>query len=151
MCGENTFGFEYAKTSLEVIQVPVKPPEVLVVHEGKDRSVGCQATGNIQPRMKWSKSGGVLPAGRALILADGTLKLTNFEPEDAGEYVCTASVGKFGFTVGKMQLITRGKPIILSQSHTPLTHFSEVSISHLHKIKTTGIVSGFEVSSLQFS
>ena len=65
----------------------------------------------MQPKMKWSKSGADLPAGRALGLADGTLKLTNLELEDAGEYVCTAWLGEFEFTVGKMQLIVHGKPM----------------------------------------
>ena len=109
---KNTVGSERYKTKLEVIQVPVKPPEALLVYGGNDSFVRCQATGNIPPLMKWSKSGGDLPAGRALVLADGTLKLTNIQLEDVGEYVCTASVGKFGFTVGKMQLIMGGKSIL---------------------------------------
>ena len=119
----NTVGSERSKTKLEVIQVPVKPPEVLIVVSGnytsascqEETSVGCQATGDIQPQMKWSKSGGVLPA-RAQTLADGTLKLTKLQMEDAGEYVCIASVGKFEFTVGKMNLTVGGKADILSES-----------------------------------
>ena len=115
---KNTVGSDQSKTKLEVIQVAVKPPEVLAANEGNDRSVRCQATGSIQPQMKWSKSGGDLPVGRALVLADGTLKLTNLELEDAGEYVCTASVGKLGFTIGKMQLIVGGKSILrIVQAH----------------------------------
>ena len=117
---KNTLGSDQSKTKLEVIllEVPVKPPEVLLVYQGNDSSVRCQATGNIQPQMKWSMSGGDLPVGRALVLADGTLKLTNLQLEDAGEYVCTASVGKFGFTVGKMQLIVGGKSILrIVQAH----------------------------------
>ena len=121
---KNTVGCAYNKTKLEVIQGSVQPPEVLVVTEGNDTSVGCQATVNIQPHMKWSKSGGDLPAGRALILADGTLKLTNIQLEDAGEYVCTASVGEFEFTVGKMQLIVSdGKPMIYDFLYRSLNTF----------------------------
>ena len=115
---KNTVGSERSKTKLEVIQVLVQPTEVLVVNKGNHTSVRCQATGNIQPHMKWSTSGGDLPAGRALVLADGTLKLTNVQWEDAGEYVCTASVNTLEFTVGKMQLIvTDGKPMIHDSLH----------------------------------
>ena len=124
---KNALGFERSKTKLEVIEVAVKPPQVLLVAKANDTSascqeetsVGCHATGNIQPLMKWSKSGGDLPAGRAQTLADGTLKLTDIREEDAGEYVCTASVGKFEFTVGKMQLNVGGKASILSELYTP--------------------------------
>ena len=122
---KNTVGSERSKTKLEVIQVPVKPPEVLVVVMGNDSSVRCQAKGDTQPYMKWSKSGGDLPA-RAQTLADGTLKLTSIQLEDAGEYVCTASVGKFGFTVEKTQLIVGGKPVIPSDSYA-LTHTFRVT------------------------
>ena len=117
---KNTVGLTYSRTKLEVIQVPVKPPEVHVVFEGDDMSVGCQATGNIQPHMKWSKSDGDLPAeGRALSLADGTLKLMNIQHKDAGEYVCNASVHRFGFNIGKMQLTVHGKASRLSGSDLP--------------------------------
>ena len=58
---------------------------------------------------------------RAQTLADGTLKLTSIQLEDAGEYVCTAAVGKFEFTVGKMNLTLGGKADFLSESYT-LTH-----------------------------
>ena len=61
--------------------------------------------------MKWSRSGGDLPA-RAQTLADGTLKLKNLQVEDAWGYECTASIGMFKFTVGKMLLIWPGKPRI---------------------------------------
>ena len=125
---KNTIDSYQSKTKLEVIQVPVKPPEVLVVTKRMDRSIGCQATGNIKPHMEWSKSGGVLPADRTRTLAKGTLELTNIHLEDAGEYVCTASVGKFGFTVGKMQLIVQLCKVnyfLRKEKHSrPLTHFS---------------------------
>ena len=119
---KNSVGSDQSNTKLEVIQVSVKPPEVLVVTKRMDVSVGCQATGNIQPHMKWSKSGGDLPAGAEN--SDGTLKLTNIQLEDAGEYVCTASVGKFRITVGKMQLIVQlcKSSMILSETYFTLTH-----------------------------
>ena len=107
----------------------VQPSKDLVLAKGKDKSVRCQATSRMQPRMNWSKSGGDLPAGRALVLADGTLKLTNIQLEDAGEYVCNASVGKFEFTVGKMQLIVHGNPMI------PTHLVTGASVSHLYKIE----------------
>ena len=121
MYGENTVGSDQSKTKLEVIQFPVKPPEVLLVFKGDDSSVRCQAKGNIQPHMKWSKSGGDLPAS-AQTLADGTLKLTSIQLEDAGEYMCTASVGKFRFTDEKTQLIVGGKPVIPSESYALTPH-----------------------------
>ena len=130
---KNSVGSERSKTKLEVIQVPVKPPEVLVVAKGKDRSIACQATGNIEPRMKWSKSGGDLPA-RAQTLGDGTLKLTNIQLEDAGEYVCIASVGNFGFTVGKMQLIVPGKPMIHDSQRRSLIHLKTSEGCPIHTI-----------------
>ena len=115
---KNTVDSERSKTKLEVIQVLVQPTEVLVVYKGNHTSVRWQATGETRPHMKWSTSGGDLPDGRALVLADGTLKLTNVQWEDAGEYVCTASVKTSEFTVGKMQLIvTDGKPMIHDSLH----------------------------------
>ena len=86
--------------------------------------------------MKWSKSGGDLPAGRAQTLANGTLELKNLQVEDAGEYVCTASIGKFEFTVGKILLIWPGKPMTVSQRRRcSLTHLREDSVPYLYRMK----------------
>ena len=114
----------------------VQHPEVLIITKGKNESVRCQATGSTKPQMKWSRSGGDLPAGRAQPLANGTLKLTDVQWEDAGEYACTASIGKFEFTVGKMLLIWPGKPMTVSQYRTcSLTHLREDSVPYLHRMK----------------
>jgi len=86
---------------LEVLQRPVikSQPEngFLVVKEGTSITLKCQAGGNPQPKITWTRNGQILGDGERL-------KVKKLSPEGAGEYFCTADNGvgepvEFKFTV----------------------------------------------------
>ena len=43
----------------------------------------------------WARENGLMPAGRAMDDGRGLLVITSVRTEDAGTYVCTATVGRF--------------------------------------------------------
>ncbi|KAG7251813.1 hypothetical protein CRUP_003877, partial [Coryphaenoides rupestris] len=49
----------------------------------------CQAIGDPQPTVRWSKVGGTLPAH--IVVTDGVLRISQVTEADAGEYRCTAT------------------------------------------------------------
>ena len=95
----NLLGSNVATTHLVVVPLPqfiIKPPEVLIVYTGDDVLATCSAKEDPGLLVTWSKSKGKLPTGRSQILANGTLlKIRDAVKEDAGRYICTASVGIF--------------------------------------------------------
>jgi len=71
--------------------------EVVAEDEGTSITLKCQAGGNPQPKLTWTRNGQILGGGERL-------KVKKLSPEGAGEYFCTAEngVGKpvnFKFTV----------------------------------------------------
>merc|ERR1711971_752410 len=86
---------------LEVLQRPVikAQPEngFLVVKEGTSITLQCQAGGNPQPKIIWTRNGQLLGEAERL-------KVKKLSPEGAGDYLCTADNGigepvEFKFTV----------------------------------------------------
>ena len=49
----------------------------------------CQAIGDPQPTVRWSKVGGTLPAH--IVVKEGMLQISQVTEADAGEYRCTAT------------------------------------------------------------
>merc|ERR1711971_491546 len=103
---------------LEVLQRPVikAQPEngFLVVKEGTSITLQCQAGGNPQPKITWTRGGEVLGEGERL-------KVKKLSPEGAGDYLCTADNGvgepvEFKFTV---EVFYAPRVEIMSQSLEP--------------------------------
>ena len=108
----NLLGLDVARTLLTVVVSPkfiIKPPEVLSITKGEDVSAVCRATGDPRPIVTWSKVNGELPTGKSHVLADGTLKITSAAGEDAGKYICTASVMGIFKSQAQMQLDIKRK------------------------------------------
>ena len=109
----NHLGEDSAVTQLNVVEVPrftVRPPSQLDVEKMQNVTVRCQATGDPQPKVTWTKESGELPVGRSEAGVDGTLKIWNPVEEDSGIYTCVASSKEFFKAFSVMRLtVKRGK------------------------------------------
>ncbi|XP_020623010.1 opioid-binding protein/cell adhesion molecule homolog isoform X2 [Orbicella faveolata] len=76
------------------VEVPpefIKTPDRLTNVLGNSvASVSCRAFGFPPPTIVWSRGLVPLPQGRTTV-ANGTLKISNFSPEDVGPYQCKAT------------------------------------------------------------
>ena len=109
----NHLGEDSAVTQLNVVEVPrftVRPPSQLDVEKMQNVTVRCQATGDPQPKVTWTKESEELPVGRSEVGVDGTLKIWNPVEEDSGIYTCVASSKEFFKAFSVMRLtVKRGK------------------------------------------
>ena len=109
----NPFGEDSAVTHLVVVELPnftVRPPSHLEVESTQNVTVRCQATGDPQPKVTWTKESGELPVRRSEAGVDGTLKIWNPVEEDSGIYTCVASLKEFFKAFSVMNLtVTDGK------------------------------------------
>ena len=109
----NPFGEDSAITQLVVEELPnftVRPPSQLEVITTQNVTVRCQATGDPQPKVTWTKESGQLPVKRSEAGVDGTLKIWNPVEEDSGIYTCVASLKEFFKAFSVMNLtVTDGK------------------------------------------
>ena len=109
----NPLGVDSAVTQLVVVEVPqftVRPPSRLDVERMQNITVRCQATGDPQPKVTWTKESGELPVRRSEAGVDGTLKIWNSVGEDSGIYTCVASLKEFFKAFSAMRLIVeKGK------------------------------------------
>ena len=67
-----------------------RKPSSVIVEEGQNVSLICQATGQPTPTVTWRKAVGHLPNERSK-LAHGKLEITNVTKAYAGDYVCSAT------------------------------------------------------------
>ena len=109
----NLLGEDSAVIQLVVVEVPqftVRPPSQLEVETIQNATVRCQATGDPQPKVTWTKESGELPVRRSEAGVDGTLKIWNPVEEDSGIYTCVASSKEFfkAFSVLRLTVI-KGK------------------------------------------
>jgi len=104
----NILGHESAVTQLVVVELPqftVSPPSLLKVFVTHNVTVPCEATGDPQPIVTWTKQNGELPLGRSKVGVDGTLKIWSAKEEDSGIFTCVASsAGVFKESVAVMKL-----------------------------------------------
>ena len=90
----NILGHESAVTQLVVVELPqftVSPPSLLKVVTSHNITVPCEATGDPQPIVTWTKQNGALPLGRSKVDVDGTLQIRSSKEEDSGIYTCMVS------------------------------------------------------------
>ena len=110
----NILGHESAVTQLVVVELPqftVSPPSLLKVSANHNVTVPCEATGDPQPTITWTKQNGQLPLGRSKVGVDGTLEIWNPKEEDSGIFICMASsaeVFKASVSVMKLTVHVRG-------------------------------------------
>ena len=109
----NPLGEDFAVIQLNVVEVPqftVRPPSQLDVERMQNITVSCQATGDPQPKVTWTKESGELPVRRSEAGVDGTLKIWNPIEEDSGIYTCVASSKELFKAFSAMKLtVTKGK------------------------------------------
>ncbi|XP_064080611.1 roundabout homolog 2-like [Macrobrachium nipponense] len=89
-----------ARALLDVPAPTLHPPPVFVVKPrnltvtpGAVALLVCQATGDPQPRISWSKDGNDLAENdaRYMLLGSGTLQINDVRAGDQGKYTCTAT------------------------------------------------------------
>ncbi|KAJ7376489.1 hypothetical protein OS493_034225 [Desmophyllum pertusum] len=78
-----------AKLSVQVGALITRKPSSVIVEEGQNVSLLCQATGQPTPTVTWRKLHGHLSKGRSRVV-DGNLDITNVTKTDGGDYVCSA-------------------------------------------------------------
>lgn len=103
--------------------VHVDAANVTVLTSGDTYRVICEATGNPQPAIMWTKDGvdvNDLSSKRASNRA-GKLKIRDVTPSDSGEYVCVADNGQGGRDERMLILLVQeGMFIILTDYGTVL-------------------------------
>ena len=106
----NHLGEDSAVTQLNVVEVPhftIHPPSQLEVETTQNVTVRCQATGDPQPKVTWTKKGGELPVRRSEAGVDGTLTIWNAVEADSGIYTCVASSKEFFKAFSAMKLTVK--------------------------------------------
>lgn len=88
------------RESLDALLAVYQPPQFTVTpedvtaKEGQDVELACQAQesqGETTPRIRWTKTDGVILGQRFARLDNGNLQIKDIKSEDEGEYVCNAA------------------------------------------------------------
>ncbi|KXJ14374.1 Ficolin-2 [Exaiptasia diaphana] len=103
----NVLGSDKAQVFIvHVVKVPIfttNPPATYVSREGLTLTLNCSAEGDPDPVIQWRKEEGDLPIGRYEI-RDTSLILRDLKVEDAGVYVCTATIAGISDATTKTKL-----------------------------------------------
>lgn len=94
---------------MELPHFTVRPPAKFEVGKNQNITVHCQASGDPQPTITWTKENGELSLGRSKVNVDGTLQIWNPKEEDSGRYTCVASSAEVFTASSTMVLSVRGK------------------------------------------
>ncbi|KAL9952565.1 hypothetical protein ACROYT_G039834 [Oculina patagonica] len=78
-----------ATLSVQVGAVITRKPSSVIVEEGQNVSLVCQATGQPTPTVTWQKAFSHLPKEKTSVV-DGKLTIHNIAKADGGAYACTA-------------------------------------------------------------
>ncbi|KAL9952583.1 hypothetical protein ACROYT_G039854 [Oculina patagonica] len=78
-----------ASLSVQVGAVITQKPSSVIVEEGQNVTLVCQATGQPTPTVTWRKAFSHLPKEKAAVV-DGTLTIRNIAKADGGAYACAA-------------------------------------------------------------
>lgn len=120
----NLLGSVVKRTLLVVVSLPrftVKPPSTVVAGVGDTLTLSCSATGDPQPVISWKRQGAQLPVGRSH-MTNQALTLRNVTNEDAGNYICVATIAKvFPIeTIINVRVVSRSRDCsdLLKAGHT---------------------------------
>lgn len=96
-CVATSLAFEKS-SSPALLRVRQRPyflvaPESQTVPINGAVELACHVSGDPQPSITWRRDPPVptIPSSRSVLLSDGSLKITNVQLEDAGDYMCQAS------------------------------------------------------------
>ncbi|KAL9952582.1 hypothetical protein ACROYT_G039853 [Oculina patagonica] len=78
-----------ASLSVQVGAVITQKPSSVIVEEGQNVNLVCQATGQPTPTVTWRKAFSQLPKWKTLVV-DGKLTIRNIAKADGGSYACAA-------------------------------------------------------------
>ena len=67
----------------------IQKPSFVIVEEGQNVTLVCQATGQPTPTVTWRKAVGHMSMERSRVL-NGRLEITNVTKTDGGDYICSA-------------------------------------------------------------
>ena len=87
MCSFITF-FSFSLNYLVAAVISRKPSSV-IVEEGQNVSLNCQATGQPTPSVTWRKAFSQLPKQKTTVV-DGNLTILDIKKSDGGAYACVA-------------------------------------------------------------
>ena len=82
-------------------------PGTIMVAEGKNVTLACEATGDGMLNYQWWKES--LPMSSILSNSDKNLSIYNTEVDDSGQYYCEVDNGKEKVTSKKVQVIVRSQ------------------------------------------
>ena len=87
-------------------------PKSMAVREKYTASFKCKVEGLPKPDVTWRRvSGGILPPGRHVIRADGSLTLSSVKFHDRGSYECLAN-NVLGSAKARATLSVEGECIV---------------------------------------
>ncbi|KAL9952566.1 hypothetical protein ACROYT_G039835 [Oculina patagonica] len=78
-----------ASLSVQIGAVITQKPSSVIVEEGQNVNLVCQATGQPTPTVTWQKAFSQLPKGKSSVV-DGKLTIRNIAKADGGAYACAA-------------------------------------------------------------
>ncbi|XP_059156176.1 papilin-like [Physella acuta] len=101
------------------VPVHIMPGPIRMAFKPGVRAVlTCHATGTPPPRVSWEYRGRVLSSGRHhQIFGNGTLVVDSIQPEDAGDYTCSAENGVNSPSRRKIQVQIRDPVEVTIQKH----------------------------------
>ena len=104
-------------------------PSSVIVEEGQNVSLICQATGQPAPRVTWQKAFSQLPKEKTIVV-DGNLTILNISKADGGAYACVAK-NLLGKDSAVAQVIVLGRLIftLIPPMKVVASDFSNVTLN----------------------
>ncbi|XP_078350122.1 uncharacterized protein LOC144634945 [Oculina patagonica] len=96
-----------ASLSVQVAVLITRKPSSVIVEEGQNVSLICQATGQPTPTVTWQKAFGQMPKGKTSVV-DGNLTIHNIAKADSGAFACTVK-NLLGEDSAAAQIMVLGK------------------------------------------
>jgi len=122
------FNFFYVTCFLVGAAISGKPSSV-IVEEGQNVSLICQATGQPTPTVTWRKAFSQLPKEKTTVL-DGNLTILNITKADGGAYACVAKnlLGQ-DYAIAQIMVLSKLKFTIVPPKTVVASDFSNVILN----------------------